>query len=119
MLVDEGIYRYIEAKERKLRPNTMEGYMSAIKCHVSPRWSGRDFEGITQAEVQEWVDGFELAGAARKAFYTFRQVVRWLLSKQLIRMVATSTLGTYMLICGMSGLSLWDDTNKRTVWTIS
>lgn len=85
MLVEQGIYEYVDAKERKLRRNTMEGYLSAIKCHLLPRWQGRHFEEITQEEVQAWVDSFERPGAAKKAFYTFRQVVRWLLAKQRIR----------------------------------
>lgn len=85
MQVEEGIYMYVDAKSQKLRPNTMEGYLSAIQCHVLPRWRGREFEDITHDEVQEWVDGFEKPGAAKKAFFTFRQVVRWLLAKQRIR----------------------------------
>lgn len=46
-----------------------------------PKWGARAIEEITPEEVQEWVDGFELSGAALKAFKTFRQVLRWAIRK--------------------------------------
>lgn len=79
---------YINAKisgRKPIRPNTLEGYLSAIRCHLMPRWEGRDMESITQDELQAWVDGFEKAGAARKAFGTFRQIHRWYLREHRVR----------------------------------
>lgn len=88
MLFDECVYLYVEAKtegRKPVRPNTLEGYMSAIRCHLMPKWAGRDIESITAAELQAWVDGFSLAGAARKAFATFRQIYRWHLRAHAVR----------------------------------
>jgi len=88
MLFDEAVYLYVEAKSegrKKVRPNTLEGYLSAIKCHLMPKWSGREVESITADEMQAWVDGFSKAGAARKAFFTFRQIYRWHLREHRVR----------------------------------
>lgn len=71
--------RYLAAKSKKCRQNTLDGYVSAIRRHVLPKWGGRDIADIRRREVQEWVDSFELPGAAEKAFKTFRQVLRWAL----------------------------------------
>ena len=88
MLFDEVVFLYVEAKQfgrKPLRPNTLEGYMSAICCHLMPRWSGREIESITHDEIQAWVDGFELPGAAEKAYKTLRQIVRWHLKAHDVR----------------------------------
>ena len=68
---------YLPAKRKRRRANTIEGYESALRCHVVPRFGGMKLGEITHEEVQEWVDSFELPGAARKAFKTLRQVIRW------------------------------------------
>lgn len=88
MLFDECVYLYIEAKtegRKPVRPNTLEGYLSAIRCHLMPKWQGREIESITSDELQDWVDGFERSGAARKAFGTFRQIYRWHLRAHSVR----------------------------------
>ena len=88
MLFEEVCYLYVEAKSegrKKVRPNTLEGYMSAIRCHLMPKWSGREIESITADELQAWVDSFERPGAARKAFNTFRQIHRWHLRTHRVR----------------------------------
>ena len=88
MLFEQAVYEYVEDKQfgrKPVRPNTMEGYLSAIKCHLMPKWAGREVESITSDELQEWVDSFELPGAAGKAFKTFRQVYRWYLRKYRVR----------------------------------
>lgn len=88
MLFEEACYLYVEAKSegrKKVRPNTLEGYMSAIRCHLMPKWSGREVESITADELQAWVDSFERPGAARKAFNTFRQIHRWHLRTHRVR----------------------------------
>ena len=88
MLFEEAVYLYIDDKQfgrKAVRPNTMEGYLSAIRCHLLPKWTGRELESITSAELQDWVDGFDRPGAAAKAFNTFRQVHRWYLRKYRVR----------------------------------
>lgn len=88
MLFTEACYLYVEAKSegrKKVRPNTLEGYLSAIRCHLLPKWSGREMESITADELQGWVDSFERPGAARKAFNTFRQIHRWYLRTYRVR----------------------------------
>lgn len=68
---------YLPAKRKRRRVNTVEGYESALRCHVVPRFGDMELGEITHEMIQEWVDGFELPGAARKAFKTLRQVIRW------------------------------------------
>ena len=63
----------------------MEGYASAIRCHLMPAWEGREVESITHDELQCWVDSIELPGAAEKAFKTFRQIYRWIVRKAQLR----------------------------------
>ncbi len=88
MLFDEVVYLYVEAKtegRKRVRMNTLEGYLSAIRCHLMPKWTNREIESITADELQEWVDSFAKAGAARKAFNTFRQIYRWHLREHRVR----------------------------------
>ena len=33
---------YITAKTAKCRQNTLDGYISAIRCHVLPKWGERE-----------------------------------------------------------------------------
>ena len=40
MLFDDVVREYMAAKAQKVRPNTFEGYESAIRCHLLPKWSG-------------------------------------------------------------------------------
>lgn len=76
---------YLPAKRKRRRANTCEGYASALRCHVVPRFGHMELEAITHEEIQEWVDGFELPGAAAKAFKTLRQVIRWSIANLGIR----------------------------------
>lgn len=88
MLFEEAVYRYVEAKSegrKKVRPNTLEGYLSAIRCHLMPRWCGREIESIGATDLQAWVDEFTRPGAAHKAFNTFRQIYRWYLRNFSVR----------------------------------
>ena len=72
-------------KAKRLRGTTLEGYESALRCHLLPMWGTRHVEEITFEELQAWVDGFEKPGAAEKAFKTFRQVYRWVLRRRQLR----------------------------------
>ena len=85
MLFSEAAKMYMGDKSKRLRATTLEGYESALRCHVLPAWGAREIEGITFEELQEWVDGFELPGAAEKAYQTFRQVYRWTIRRRQIR----------------------------------
>lgn len=77
MLVSMAALAYVSAKSLRLRGNTLEGYESALRLHVLPRWAATDIESIDPRDIQRWVDGFERPGAAEKAYKTLRQVVRW------------------------------------------
>ena len=77
MLLSDACSAYMESKSKKLRQTTLDGYVSGLRCHVLPEWGGRELGSIRRREVQEWVDGFELPGAAEKALKCLRQVMRW------------------------------------------
>lgn len=68
MLFSEAVTEYMGDKSKRLRATTLEGYRSAIRCHLMPQWGAREIETITFEEVQDWVDGFTLPGAAEKAY---------------------------------------------------
>ena len=85
MLFDEAVREYWEDKSRRLRGNTLEGYASAIRRHLMPAWAGRELESITHDEVQAWVDSIPTYGAAEKAYKTFRQIYRWTIRKEQLR----------------------------------
>ena len=57
--------------------NTLDGYVSGLRCHVLPKWGTRELESIKRREVQEWVDSIPTPGAAQKALKCLRQVIRW------------------------------------------
>ena len=77
MLFCEAAERYMEEKRQRLRASTLEGYESALRLHVLPAWGRVEIGDMTPEGLQGWVDGFELPGAAEKAYKTLRQVVRW------------------------------------------
>ena len=81
MRFSEAAAMYMEDKRRRLRGNTIEGYESALRCHVLPAFADRDLAEIAHGDVQAWVDSIPTRGAAVKAFKTFRQVYRWALRR--------------------------------------
>lgn len=85
MVFSEAATEYMADKRKRLRATTLEGYESATRCHLLPRWGEREIETITFEQVQDWVDGFDLPGAAEKAYKTFRQVYRWVLRRHQLR----------------------------------
>ena len=85
MLFSEAVEMCWADKSKRLRGNTLEGYASAIRRHLMPAWAGREVEGITHDEVQEWVDSIPTYGAAAKAYKTFRQIYRWIVRKEQLR----------------------------------
>lgn len=85
MLFETAAAEYMADKAKRLRATTLEGYESALRCHVLPAWGAREVESVTFDELQAWVDGFERPGAAEKAYKTFRQVYRWVLRRRQLR----------------------------------
>ena len=93
MLFAEATALYLSDKARRVRASTLAGYESALRCHVLPRWGAVDLVAITPEAVQEWVDGFSLAGAADKAYKTLRQVIRWSIRRLGVRMPDPTACG--------------------------
>lgn len=85
MLFDTAAEMYMSDRSKRLRATTLEGYESAIRKHIAPAWKGREVESITHEELQSWVDSIPTAGAADKAFKTFRQIYRWTIRKHQLR----------------------------------
>lgn len=93
MLFEDAAAEYMDDKGRRLRACTLAGYESALALHVLPRWGGVELESIAPEDVQPWVDGFELPGAAEKAHKTLRQVVRWAIRRLGVRMYDPTAAG--------------------------
>lgn len=93
MLFEEAAERYMEDKGKMLRACTLEGYRSALRCHLHARWDGAELEDIEPEDIQEWVDSFELPGAAAKAHKTLRQIIRWSIRKLKLRMYDPTMAG--------------------------
>ena len=53
---------YLPEKRSRRRANTCEGYESALRLHVVPRFGDLELDKITHEDIQRWVDGFELPG---------------------------------------------------------
>lgn len=85
MLFSAAVDEYLEDKTKRLRDNTLEGYVSALRRHVLPAFGDREVEEITHDEVQSWVDSIPTYGAAGKAYKTLRQVYRWTIRKHQLR----------------------------------
>ena len=85
MLFSDATAEYMADKGKRLRATTLEGYRSAIRCHLMPMWGEREIETISFEEVQDWVNSFDLPGAAEKAYKTFRQIYRWVLRRHQLR----------------------------------
>lgn len=95
MLFSELASMYLEDKRegrKAVRPNTLEGYVSAINNHLLPRWGRAEVETIDYESVQSWVDSFPEGRGAEKAEKTLRQIIRWAIAKRLVVM-ADPTVG--------------------------
>lgn len=68
---------YLPEKRCRRRANTCDGYESALRLHVIPRFGDLELDEIAHEDIQRWVDEFDLPGAAEKAYKTLRQVIRW------------------------------------------
>lgn len=53
MLFSTAVTEYMADKGKRLRATTLEGYRSAIRCHLMPMWGGREIETISFEEVQD------------------------------------------------------------------
>ena len=76
---------YLPEKSKKRRASTVNGYDSSVRKHVLPRWGACEIEDIDPDDLQAWVDGFALAGAAEKAFKCLRQIIRWWVKAKRLR----------------------------------
>jgi len=89
MLFSELSKLYLADKRdgrKAVRANTLEGYTSAIRTHLMPRWGQMEVESVTYEQVQSWVDSFPEGKGAEKAYKTLRQMVRWAIAKRLVVM---------------------------------
>lgn len=93
MLFRDAAAEYMADKSKRLRASTLEGYRSALELHVFPRWADVELDAITPEDVQSWVDGFEQAGAAEKAYKTLRQVIRWTIRRLAVRIYDPTAAG--------------------------
>lgn len=85
MLFSAADAEYMDDKKKRLRATTLDGYRSAIRCHLMPKWGKREIESISFEDVQDWVDSFDMPGAAEKAYKTFRQIYRWVLRRHPVK----------------------------------
>lgn len=46
MLFSTAATEYMDDKKKRLRATTIEGYASAIRCHLMPQWGKREIETI-------------------------------------------------------------------------
>ena len=82
---------YIADKLRTRRESTVEGYESALRVHVLPRWGSMAISEIDPDDIQTWVLSFDKPGAAEKAYKTLRQVIRWAIRKHRLRVYDPTT----------------------------
>lgn len=95
MLFSDLVTLYLADKRdgrKPIRLNTLEGYQSAIRTHLLPRWSQAEVETIDYDSVQSWVDSFPEGRGAQKAYKTLRQMIRWAISRRIVTM-ADPTIG--------------------------
>lgn len=93
MNIAEIAAEYIADKRRVRRESTVEGYESALKLHILPRWGSCEIAEIDPDDLQAWVLGFDRPGAAEKAYKTLRQIIRWAIRKYRMRVLDPTTLG--------------------------
>jgi integrase len=95
MLFSELCAMYLADKRngrKAVRPNTYEGYESAVNRHILPRWSQVEVESVTCDDVQSWVDSFPDGRGAEKSYKTLRQCIRWAIARRVVTM-ADPTVG--------------------------
>ena len=61
MLFSDAAAKYMADKGKRLRATTLEGYRSAIRCHLMPMWGGREIATIRLAEVQDSGESFRFS----------------------------------------------------------
>lgn len=93
MNISQIASKYLAEKRRVRRESTVEGYESALRIHVLPRWGSMEVGEIQPEAIQEWVLSFDRPGAAEKAYKTLRQVIRWAIRKMGLRVWDPTSLG--------------------------
>ena len=86
-IIDIYEQHYLPEKASKRAASTIAGYDSSMRLHVLPRWGECEIEDICPDDLQEWVDSFELVGAAEKAFKCLRQIIRWWIKKKRLQVL--------------------------------
>lgn len=86
MYISELSEQYLAEKEQRRRASTVDGYRSSIELYVLPEFGNLDIECIEPDHIQAWVDGFNKAGAAIKAFKCLRQIINWAIRKFRLRL---------------------------------
>ena len=76
---------YLPEKKTKRAATTIAGYDSAMRLHVLPRFGECEIENLRAVDIQNWINGFEKAGAAKKAFKCLRQIVRWWMRRECLQ----------------------------------
>lgn len=66
---------YLPTVEKTVRKNTYVGYRGAYRKYIKPYFGEYQLDDITSLEIQKFIDSFQKAGAARKAFTTLRQII--------------------------------------------
>ena len=46
MLFSEAATEYMADKRKRLRATTLEGYESALRCHILPAWGDREVDWL-------------------------------------------------------------------------
>ena len=73
---------YSKFIEKHLAPSTVEGYGSAYRAHIWPRFGNCELEKVRRGDVQEWLDGLSY-GAAKKAFAVARALFSFAVDNEL------------------------------------
>lgn len=86
MFINDLATEYLAEKEQRRRATTVDGYRSSIELYVLPEFGAMDIADIEPEHIQSWVDGFDKAGAAIKAYKCLRQIINWAIRKHRLRL---------------------------------
>lgn len=67
---------YLPNVRKSVRDNTYEGYKSSYFKHIKPFFGEVELNDIDLRLMESWLETFQSAGSQRKAYSTFRQIIR-------------------------------------------
>lgn len=67
---------YFPSTKQNVRSNTYVGYVGTYEKYVKPFFRDMDMDEISVPYLEKFVNSIESAGSARKAYMTFRQIIR-------------------------------------------